>query len=103
MSLMFVSVQKILQNNVFLFCCHPVRSLVFTGVVVKSSSVRRLRNARQFVLELGVIDNKVEFVVRSGHESVDGYVAKDDQWFHVLSLSQWCVGCYEAASSGRCW
>ena len=59
-------------------------------------------HARQFVLEPGVIDHKVEVVVRSGHESADGYVAKDGQWFRLLSLSQRCVGCYEAAPSGRC-
>ena len=50
-------------------------------------------------------DHKVEVVVRSGHESVDGYVAKDDQWFHLLSLSQRCVECYEVRPrvvAGRC-
>jgi hypothetical protein len=43
-------------------------------------------HGRQFVVELRVMDHEVEVVVRSGHESVDGYVAEDDQWFHPVSL-----------------
>lgn len=52
---------------------------------------------RQLVLEPGVIGHEAEVVVRPGHEPVDGHVAENDQRSHLHSLSQRCVGLYEAA------
>src|SRR5215210_7525694 len=63
---MFLSVQRTLQISLFLYCCCPVRSPLFRGVVVKLSSTGVTSKLafynRRGLCSTAVTDKKVQII-----------------------------------------